>query len=53
MDYNNKVNLEDKNTDFKNKMLQLNNEKNLIIKQLEQHKQCIKEKEEYNGAKYP
>lgn len=54
-DYNKKINLEDKRKNNKGKIDELTNEKNILIKELEQHKLCIKEqnkyKEEYNKLK--
>ena len=43
-DYNKNINLEEKNKEIKEQLQQKNNEKNLLIKQLEQHSSC-KEKQ--------
>ena len=54
-DYNYKTVLEDKRKEILNKIENKNNEKDTIIKQLEEHKICIKEQKElnteYNGLK--
>ena len=42
-DYNKNINLEEKNKEIKEQLQQKNNEKNLLIKQLEQHSSCKEE----------
>ena len=46
-DYNIKINLEDKTKNYNDKIEERKKEKNLIMKQLEQHQLCIKEREQY------
>ena len=47
-DYNIQIHLEDKTKNNNDKIEEKIKEKNIIIKQLEQHQLCIKEREEYN-----